>query len=170
MDNFDLRKYLVENKMTENSRGNRRRHFCNLNEEVKYDKNKPEDVWAPYNNTIIASGKGFNPDEIIAGLKKAQDEKITWFDLDVTPSENGVAVVELKGDVDYARQAEKVVDALKNGDCADETIGWYMCRGQYRPGIYPMLTPEGVEKYHELKEKLSRDIDRFYAGSNWWGD
>lgn len=192
MDNFNLRQYLTENKLTAVSK---------LTEGEEPNFNDPTTICklGYTGDQVVGQGEGFNVAEIAKALEKGyelQAEKdknrnndlysYAYFDWETSPDKNGVGVLEVNPTGKYnspwgerqcdsfesaAQKFQRALTSCTPNELNSHVKGWIVVHSpKYRPSIYPMLDPEGVKIYLEAEDKLSADIDRFYRGCTYWGD
>lgn len=162
-DNFDLRKFLVENKMTVDSRGNEiRRHFLTESLEEKQNKRKPFrfDINMP---------AGINENE---DIDECGDSCPTYIDIMTAPEYAGPEYDELRQEIDtimgWGEDTIGQHDALYSGgreQAIENAIRDYMSaleetkRGSF---VDPEDLEErcGLEEGRTLDDKIQAAFDR----------
>jgi hypothetical protein len=95
---------------------------------------------------------------------------VTYFDWDVKPWDNGCKVFKPEMDVEDIRRV-LAKDLMEGNKYVINAKGWsIVIEPHSRPYIKLHLSEQLEAEWKADEERLARSIERFYSGSNYWGD
>jgi hypothetical protein len=97
-------------------------------------------------------------------------DTLTYVDWSMKPWENGTLCISFNRGEDIVRDffKNRFNEDFKN-KYFSQCLGWEIVVTQ-RPYFKLILSPELEAEWEADEKRLSDDISRFYAGSNYWGD